>query len=90
MGLGLEIFQQSACPTVQIADSTAEFGSLMGKVQGIVWDLTHAQATVECIWDPTLHPGSLGKGKMGNTGGSALPRSLHSLHWVCKRLQGML
>ena len=40
----------------------------MGKVQGIVWDLTHAQATVECIWDPTLHPGSLGKGKMGNTG----------------------
>lgn len=53
---------------MQIADSTGEFGSLMGKVQGIVWDLTHAEATVECIWDPTLHLGSLGKGKSGNPG----------------------
>ena len=53
---------------LQIADSTGEFGSLMGKVQGIVWDLTHAEATVECIWDPTLHLGSLGKGRTGNAG----------------------
>ena len=62
----------------------------MGKVQGIVWDLTHAQATVECIWDPTLHPGSLGKGKMGNTGQTTHPGSSQGLHWVCQGLQGVL
>lgn len=47
----------------------------MGKVQGIVWDLTHAEATVECVWDPTLHLGSLGKGRNGNAGMSSLHRS---------------
>ena len=62
----------------------------MGKVQGIVWDLTHAQATMECIWDPTLHPGSLGKGKMGNTGWTAFPGPSKGLHWVCEGLQGVL
>ena len=61
----------------------------MGKVQGIVWDLTHAQATVECIWDPTLHPGSLGKGKMGNTGQTTNLESSQGLHWVCEELQGV-
>lgn len=40
----------------------------MGKVQGIVWDLTHAEDTIECPWDPTLHLGSLGKGRNGNAG----------------------
>ena len=40
----------------------------MGKVQGIVWDLTHAEATIECVWDPTLHLASLGKGRNGNSG----------------------
>ena len=58
---------ETACP-VQVADTTGEFGSLMGKVQGIVWDLTHAEATIECVWDPTLHLGSLGKGRNGNAG----------------------
>ena len=45
----------------------------MGKVQGIVWDLTHAEATIECVWDPTLHLGSLGKGRNGNAGTDTMP-----------------
>ncbi len=47
----------------------------MGKVQGIVWDLTHAEATIECVWDPTLHLGSLGKGRNGNAGTDTMPAS---------------
>ncbi len=52
----------------QAEDSTTEFGSLMGKVQGIVWDLSHAKSTVDCVWDPTLHLGSLGKRDNGGLG----------------------
>ena len=63
---------------LQVADTTGEFGSLMGKVQGIVWDLTHAAATIECVWDPTLHLGSLGKNKNGNAGTSTLQLSRSS------------
>ena len=44
---------------MQAEDSTTEFGSLMGKVQGIVWDLSHAKSIVDCAWDPTLHLGVL-------------------------------
>ena len=53
---------------VQAEDSTTEFGSLMGKMQGIVWDLSHAKSTVDCVWDPTLHLGALGKSEHGGTG----------------------
>ena len=57
--------------TPQAEGSAAtEFGSLMGKVQGIVWDLSHAQTVVECAWDPTLHLGSLGKAKSGGGAGA--------------------
>lgn len=53
---------------LQAEDSTTEFGSLMGKMQGIVWDLSHAKSTVDCVWDPTLHLGALGKAENGGTG----------------------
>lgn len=56
----------------QADDSTTEFGSLMGKMQGIVWDLSHAKSTVDCVWDPTLHLASLGKRGNGGLGAHSL------------------
>lgn len=64
-----EISVMSLTPQAEGSAAT-EFGSLMGKVQGIVWDLSHAQAVVECAWDPTLHLGSLGKAKSGGGAGA--------------------
>ncbi len=64
----LEAVLTRVLSVVQSEDSTTEFGSLMGKMQGIVWDLSHAKSTVDCVWDPTLHLGALGKGENGGTG----------------------
>ncbi|BDA43762.1 Alpha-1,3-mannosyltransferase CMT1 [Coccomyxa sp. Obi] len=63
---------------IQAEDSTTEFGSLMGKMQGIVWDLSHAKSTVDCVWDPTLHLGALGKGENGGTERYLIAANMHN------------
>ena len=68
-GMGDPSNHTAAEPQAEGSAAT-EFGSLMGKVQGIVWDLSHAQTVVECAWDPTLHLGSLGKAKSGGGAGA--------------------
>ena len=78
--MGLKATCTAAEPQAEGSAAT-EFGSLMGKVQGIVWDLSHAQTVVECAWDPTLHLGSLGKAKSG--GGAGARRLRNSL--LCLR-----